>query len=168
MPIIITITNGHAMNDETGQPVYDYSGYDRLLHNIFDNEYEVFYSGQNKGQLDWQLTHCYENNELFKIYYRHQTSIPYTYLGETTRVQILQERQVAPGITATLNEKLHLHLIVRNIHNVPVPVNNFTGSGKFKKDILVHAGLRTINNEIIIDHNKNTNIGFYYYSNCTF
>ena len=55
-------------------------------------------------------------------------------------------------------------MVVKNIHNIIVPTNNFTGSGKFKKDVLVHSGLRNTNGDIIIHHNKNTNIGFYYYS----
>jgi hypothetical protein len=54
-------------------------------------------------------------------------------------------------------------LFIQNILNTTVPLNNFIGSGKYKKDVLVHVGLRDTNNNIIIQHNKNTNIGFYYY-----
>jgi hypothetical protein len=62
------------------------------------------------------------------------------------------------------NEKLQLRMVVTNIHNTLVPTNNFRGCGKFKKDIFVHSGLINTNGEVIIEHNKNTNIGFYYYS----
>ena len=61
------------------------------------------------------------------------------------------------------NERLQIHLIINNPVNISIPINAFTGSGKFKKDVLVHAGLRDRDNESIIQHNRNTNLGFYYY-----
>jgi hypothetical protein len=163
MPIVITITNEPITVDGSGN-IYDYSGYDRILRNILKNEYETFYSGQNQGKLDQQLIDSINNQETFKIYYRPKTSISYTYLGETNIVDIIQYRQVPIGIDASQDEKLQLHMVVRNIYNTIVPTNNFEGSGKFKKDVLVHSGLRNTNGDIIIQHNKNTNIGFYYYA----
>lgn len=50
-----------------------------------------------------------------------------------------------------------------NIENILVPHMKFIGSGKYKKDIFVHSGLRTERGSILIPHNKNTNLGFYYY-----
>ena len=143
--------------------VYNYSGYDKILLNVLNGEYEVFYSGQNQGKLDYQLINSINNNEEFKIYYRPKTNQLYTYLGKTNLVKIKQDRQIHIGINADLNQKLQLHLVIRNIHNTKVPINNFTGPGKYKKDVLVHSDLINKNDDIIIDHNKNTNIGFYYY-----
>jgi len=163
MPIVITITNESTILDGSGN-IYDYSGYDRILRNILNNEYEIFYSGQNQGKLDQQLIDSISNQETFKIYYRPKTSISYTYLGETNIVDVIHKRKVRIGIDASPDQKLQLHMVVSNIHNTIVPTNNFTGSGKFKKDVLVHSGLRNTNGDIIIQHNKNTNIGFYYYS----
>ena len=155
MPVIITITN---------EPTTDGDIYDKILHNIFNNEYEIFYSGQKQGKLDQQLIDCINNNETFKIYYRKKTNTPFIFLGTTNIVNVVQYRQVPIGINASENEKLQLHMLVKNIHNTIVPINNFNGSGKFKKDILVYSGLRNTDGGIIIQHNKNTNIGFYYYS----
>lgn len=87
----------------------------------------------------------------------------HTYLGETNRVNVIQDRKVPIGTNASQGEELQLHMVVKNIHNIIVPTNNFNGSGKFKKDVLVHSGLRNTKGDIIIQHNKNTNIGFYYY-----
>ena len=49
MPVIITITNEPTTVDSY-DTVYNYSEYDRILKNVYKNEYEVFYSGQNKGE----------------------------------------------------------------------------------------------------------------------
>ena len=62
-----------------------------------------------------------------------------------------------------MDERLQIHLIITNITNSVVSINNFIGTGKFKKDVLVHSGLLDINNNSIIPHNRNTNLGFYYY-----
>ena len=163
MPVILTITNKPTTVDGSGN-IYDYSGYDRILHNILTNEYEVFYSGQNQGVLDHHLIDSINNREIFKIYYRPRTNMPYKYLGETNIVDVIQYRKIPIREDSSQDEKLKIHMVVKNIQNIMVPTNNFTGSGKFKKDILVHSGLRNTNNDIIIQHIKNTNIGFYYYS----
>ena len=62
-----------------------------------------------------------------------------------------------------LEERLKISLIIKTISNTLVPENSFTGTGKYKKDVLVHAGLRDLDNNSIIPHNRNTNLGYYYY-----
>ena len=69
MPVIITITNEPTTIDSK---VYNYSEYDRILKNVCKTEYEVFYSGQNKGRIDYQLINAIQNDEFFKVYYRHK------------------------------------------------------------------------------------------------
>ena len=32
----------------------------------------MFYSGQNKGRIDYQLINAIQNDEFFKVYYRHK------------------------------------------------------------------------------------------------
>lgn len=107
MPVVITITNEPTTVDNSGN-IYDYSGYDRILRNILNNDYEIFYSGQNQGKLDNQLIDSTSNQETFKIYYRPRTSISYIYLGETNTVDIIQYRQVDIGLNASRDEKLQL------------------------------------------------------------
>ena len=51
MPVIITITNEPTTIDSSDK-VYNYL--DRILKNVCKPEYEVFYSGQNKGRIDYQ------------------------------------------------------------------------------------------------------------------
>jgi hypothetical protein len=168
MPVIITITNNIiSLNTQAGQ-LYDYTNSDKIVKNILSNKYEVYYSGQNKGFLDYQLLLAITNNDEFKIYYRNKSCISYTYLGNTKTVNVKNNRTKSIGISANFNERLKIKLVVDNnitnqhINNT-VPTNNFRGSGKYKKDVLVHCGLIDINNNSIIEHNKNTNIGFYYY-----
>jgi hypothetical protein len=158
MPVIITITNGKVHVDG-----YSYSYYDRILQNFFTKEFEIFYSGQNQGVLDHQLLNAIANNDTFKIYYRQKKNMSFVYLGETEMVEVTQNRKAPIGINCRNEEKLHLHMNVRNIENEVVPRLNFTGSGKYKKDIFVHSGLITEQGAMLIPHNKNTNLGFYYY-----
>jgi hypothetical protein len=162
MPVIITITNEPTTVDSS-ERVYNYCEYDRILKNVCKNEYEVFYSGQNKGIIDYQLINAIENNELFKVYYRPKKSMPYKYLGFTYTLSIIQYRKLPINVETNSNQRLQIHLIINDIENSLVPINNFMGSGKYKKDVLVQAGLRDVNNNSIVEHNMNTNIGFYYY-----
>ena len=163
MPVIITITNDLITFD--GSSIfYNYSDYDRILKNVLNNEFEVFYSGQNKGKIDHQLISAVQNKELFKIYYRKKKNISYTYLGSTNISSIIQYRKLPINFNTSFDQRLQIHLIVKDEINSQVLPINLSGSGKFKKDVLYHAGLRDIENNVIIPHNNNTNIGFYYYT----
>ena len=161
MPVIITITNEPTTIDSSDK-VYNYL--DRILKNVCKPEYEVFYSGQNKGRIDYQLIYAIEKGDLFNVYYRPKKSMPYTYLGSTYNSNIIQYRTLPINVDTNTEERLQIHLRINNIENISVPINNISGSGKYKKDVLIHAGLRDVNDNSIIEHNKNTNIGFYYYS----
>ena len=55
------------------------------------------------------------------------------------------------------------YLIVKNVINKTIPKNNFTGAGKFKKDVAVYNKLLDIDGTELIHHNKNINNGYYYY-----
>ena len=161
MPIIITITNEITAVDNSTK-IYNYS--DKILKNICKNEYEIFYSGQNKGILDKDLIYAIHNKELFKDYFRKKKSVPYQYLGCTFNTQILESRKKPLNQDTIINERLKIKLIVKNIDYAKVQENNFKGTGRYKKDVLVHAGLRNSNNKVIFKHNQNTNLGFYYYN----
>tara|TARA_B100000886_G_C20077550_1_gene348495 strand:- start:47 stop:538 length:492 start_codon:yes stop_codon:yes gene_type:complete len=161
MPCILCLTNELVTVDSSN---YNYHEYDRVLKNLSKEEYEVFYSGQNKGALDYQLIDAIQKKELFKVYYRPKKSIPYTYLGFTHSSNIIQYRSVPVNVDTNTEQRLQIHLIISNIENISVPINNISGSGKYKKDVLIHAGLRDVNDNSIIQHNGNISIGFYYYS----
>ena len=161
MPIIITIT-GESQNLDGHE--YDYS--DNIMYNLLKNQHEVSYSGQLQGFQDHEIHRAVEEGDEFKIYYRKQKNIPFTFLGSTKTVKILEERDIIrfpKGEDAYDNGKLRIHLVVKNAQITQVPENMFTGSGKYKKDIFVHAGLRNVQNESLIPHNRNTNIGFCHY-----
>ena len=162
MPVIITMTNENISVDGTSQ-IYDYSKYDRVLKNIHNNEYEVMYSGQNKGLMDNQLIKAIGNNDIFKIYYRNKKNKPFNYLGYTDNVNIIQYRKLPIKENTSINERLQIHLIINNIYNYTIPQNNILGNGKFKKDVLIHSGLRDKQGKSLISHNRNTCLGFYYY-----
>ena len=144
MPIIITIS--HYDN------YYEYC--DKILKNIFNNDYEIFYNGQVQGNQDHKLLSAIENNDVFKIYYRHELNKPFIYLGETNISKIIKHRNTPINTISNPNDRLLLHLIIKseNIQNINIPDNNFIGSGKYKKDIFIHAN---------IPINSNTNLGFY-------
>ena len=144
MPIIITITH------------YDnyYECCDKILKNIFNNDYEIFYNGQVQGNQDHKLLSAIENNDVFKIYYRNELNKPFIYLGETNISKIIKHRNAPINTIANPNDRLLIHLIIKseNIQNINISDNNFIGSGKYKKDIFIHAN---------IPINSNTNLGFY-------
>ena len=159
MPIVITI-NQFPSTVAGNDTIYDYS--DRIVERE-DGYHDVYYSGQNQGAKDYQLIDCIENEERFIIYHRQKKNMPFTLLGYTSTANVVKTRQVPKGIDASPKDKLQLHMVVRNNLNIRVPENKFKGSGKYKKDVLVHSGLRNTNNESIIEHDGNNNIGFYYY-----
>lgn len=161
MPVIITMTCEPTSVVGSGR-IYDYS--DRILRNILNNEHEVFYSGQNQGKADNELIDSIKNNENFKIYYRPTKNVQFTYLGETNKVDIIQYRKIPIGIDSCPDERNQFHMALQNIHNITVPINNFTGCGCFKKDVLVHSGLRDTNDNHIISHNNSVFVGFYKYN----
>jgi hypothetical protein len=142
--LIITITNNNDNNA--------YS--DKILINILTGNYEIYYSGQIQGQHDYKLINAIENNDIFKIYYRLEINKPFLYLGETNITKIIKNRSIPLNINANYNDKLLIHLIIKNdnILNINIPDNNFIGSGKYKKDIFIHAN---------IPINSNVNCGFY-------
>ncbi len=73
MITIITITAEKigTMNSQ----FYDYSGEDRILKNIISGDYEVFYSGQNQGRLDYQLEKAVHTSSTFRVYYRKKIKL---------------------------------------------------------------------------------------------
>ena len=162
MPVVITITNEMTTIDGSGIS-YNYFEYDRILKNVCKTEYEVFYSGQNKGRLDHQLIDAIQNNELFKVYYRPKKRMAYTYLGFTYSSDVIKYRIRPINIDTTTDERLQIHLVIKDIANITVPTCSNSSNGRFKKDVLIHAGLRDADDNSIMPHNKNTNIGFYYY-----
>lgn len=147
MPIIITLTNSNVPNH-----------IDRILKNIHNDDYELYYCGQNQGIFDYQIVESINNQEEFRIYFREMPNNPFRYLGSTHLSRVIQHRQipVGRGYNAENYDKLQIHLLIQsdNIVNTIVPENNFNGSGKYKKDVFVHSN---------IDVNRNTNIGFYKY-----
>lgn len=161
MPCVVCITNGPVKVDSSD---YNYHEYDRILKNIDKDQYEVFYSGQNKGKLDYQLINAIQKKELFKVYYRCKKGISYTYMGETYSSNIIQYRKLPIDVDTNTDQRLQIHLIINNIENISVPIKNISGLGRYKKDVLIHTGLRDINDNSIIKHNGNISIGFYYYS----
>jgi hypothetical protein len=142
MPIIITITDN---NDDC---------FDKILKNIFNGDYEIYYNGQVQGNQDYKLISAIENNDTFKVYYRNQLNMPFLYLGETNNSKIIKYRNAPINTIANTNDRLLIHLIIKNedVCNINIPQNNFNGSGKYKKDVFIHAN---------IPINFNTNFGFY-------
>ena len=151
MTIIITITNQKIklFGEE-----YNYSVQDRILKNIHKNEYEIFYSGQNQGMLDYQLLSSVQNKDTFRIYYREKINQDFTFLGETTVSSIVQYRTVPLNKNSIPSSRLQIHLVIKkqNVINQIVPNTMYNGCGKYKKTVLDHSNFST---------NKNMNLGFY-------
>ena len=151
MIVVITIT-AETIGIIDGN-FYDYSGEDRILKNIYTNDYEVFYSGQNQGKLDYQLIECVNSSSTFRVYYRQKKNSEFVFLGSTDYSSIIKERVVPKGINAILNERLQIRLVIpsSNIQNIKIP-NVFEGVGCYKKSVLQHSNFST---------NINPNLGFY-------
>jgi len=150
MAIIITITAKIGTIDNN---FYNYSNEDRILKNIINGNYEVFYSGQNQGILDYKLINAVNTSETFRIYYREKSNLPFIFLGTTNCSSIIKERTVEIGINSQPNERLQIKLLIslNNINNTVIDTD-FDGVGKYKKAILHHSGF---------DTNVNINLGFY-------
>ena len=137
---------------------YDYSNSkgDRILQNIHSNEYEVFYSGQNQGQFDNQLEDAVKNKKLIKIFYRKRANISFTYLGETNISSIIQNRNpnVGRGINSNKDDRLQIHMVVKNPINDKVPDKNKGKYSRYKRDILDYVGT---------DIKPNLTLGFFEY-----
>jgi len=152
MTTIISITSYPIAT--LGDDKYDYTGEDRILHNIITNDYEVFYSGQNQGNADIKLIETIEEQSTFRIYYRKQPNTPFTYLGSTNISSIIHERTIPNGIDSNPTERLQIRLVILAENIVNEQINTeFVGIGKYKKSILQHSNF-TINN-------KNLSTGFY-------
>ena len=166
MTVILTVTcestTVYDKSDTSNLRNYDYN--DKVTKHNYKNEYVVLYSGQNQGRLDNQLTDAIRKHELFKVYHRKKNG-PFMYLGFTRNSSIIKERSCPKKVNTNPEERLQIKLIINNIENIPVPINNISNSGKYKSgkykiDVLIHAGLRNANNDMIIHHSKNNNIGF--------
>jgi len=157
--VILTVTGDEPLVHGVS---YRYS--DRVDRNMINERYEVRYRGQIQGRLDAELITSVNNLDYFDIYYRRKKNISFTHLGSTNISNIIRHRQIDIGQNASPEEVLQIELIVNNGINTPVPDYGFGGSGKFKRDVWIHSGLRDINNNILIEHNKNVNIGFYRYT----
>jgi len=151
MTTIITITAEEIGTLDSN--FYDYSGEDRILKNIISGDYEVFYSGQNQGRLDYQLLNAVNSSSNFRVYYRKKSNSHFTFLGSTNCSSIVKERTIVKGINSLPNERLQIRLVipVANVRETQI-YTDFEGVGKFKKAILQHSGF---------DIDVNINLGFY-------
>ena len=151
MTTIITITAEEIGTIDNN--FYDYSGEDRILKNIISGDYEVFYSGQNQGRLDYQLEDNVNASSMFRVYYRKKSNSPFIFLGSTNYSSIVKERTIAKGINSLPNERLQIRLVIplANISETKIDTE-FEGVGKYKKAILQHSGF---------DIDVNINLGFY-------
>ena len=145
MTTIITIT---AEPTDIAGHVYDYS--DRILRNIMTGDYEIFYSGQNKGVMDYQLTDSVDDHSVFRVYYRRDSNRPFIYLGSTTNSSIIHERIIQKGLPATHHERLQIRLLIHKNDVINRIIDTtFEGSGKYKKAILQHSDFNIRQNLII-------------------
>jgi len=151
MTTIITITAEEIGTISTN--FYDYSGEDRILKNIISGDYEVLYSGQNQGRMDYQLIDAVNSDSVFRIYYRKKNNSPFTFIGETHYSTIIKERVVGKGINALPTQRLQIRFVIHaiNIKNILIDTE-FEGVGCYKKAVLQHSHFPT---------DLNVNLGFY-------
>ena len=150
MTTIIAITAEIGTIDNN---FYDYSGEDRILKNIISGDYEVFYSGQNQGILDYKLVDSVNSSSTFRVYYRRKSNSPFMFLGRTNYSSIMKERTIATGVKSLPNERLQIRLVIPLVNiSEEVIDTEFEGVGKYKKAILQHSGFNI---------HDNINLGFY-------
>jgi hypothetical protein len=151
MTTIITITSEEIGTIDSN--FYDYSGEDRILKNIISGDYEVLYSGQNQGKMDYQLVDSVNSSSIFRVYYRKKSNSEFMFLGSTNYSSVVKERIVGKGINALPNERLQIRLVIPAINIEDTQIHNtFEGVGCYKKSVLQHSNFPT---------NLNVNLGFY-------
>ena len=101
----------------------DYSTEDRILKNIFTNDYEVFYSGQNQGIMDHKLEESIKRGARFRIYYRGKSKKPFIFLGCTTDASVVNERTIPKNIDSLPKERLQIRLVIQSIIYISLPQN---------------------------------------------
>jgi len=151
MTAIITITAEEIGTIDSN--FYDYSGEDRILKNIFSGDFEIFYSGQNQGRMDYKLIDAVNSLSTFRIYYRRKSNSPFMFLGSTNSSSIVKERIGGKGINALPNERLQIRLVIPRVDIEDIQIHaQFEGVGCYKKSVLQHSDFPT---------NLNVNLGFY-------
>ena len=151
MITIITITAEEILTIDNN--FYDYSDGDRILKNIISGDYEVLYSGQNQGRLDYQLVDAVNSSSTFRVYYRRKSNSSFIFLGSTNNSSIVKERTIVKGINSLPNERLQIRLVIPLANIIKTKIDTeFEGTGKYKKAILQHSGF---------DVDVNINLGFY-------
>ena len=149
MTTIITITTSEI--GTISNNCYDYSGGDRILKNIITDEYEVLYSGQIQGRLDYQLEGAVMNKHNFRVYYRENPNSPFIFLGYTPHSSIIHERTVAKGNNSQPNERLQIRLVIPSINISNTQIESlFEGSGKYKKAILHHSNFDLVGRNMVV------------------
>ena len=129
----------------------DYSTEDRILKNIFTNDYEVFYSGQNQGIMDHKLEESIKRGARFRIYYRRQSKKPFIFLGCTTDASVVNERTIPKNIDSLPKERLQIRLVIQSINVQNIEINPVCQQ-QYKKAVLQHSNF---------DTNTNIRLGFY-------
>jgi hypothetical protein len=152
--VVVTITGKPTTT--MGNNNYDYTSYDNVLYNVFGEFYDVFYSGQDQGRDDHHLLKAINDKATFHIYYRRNTTTGFTYLGNTTTINIIQQRTAAKNIKTEHHERLLLHIQLPkdNAKNEIVPEPDCKRQGKYKYAVLDHAKFPE-------DVGRNPNLGFY-------
>ena len=151
MTTIITITAEPVT--VAGGAQFDYSSQDRILQNIMNHDYEIFYSGQNQGKEDYKLTDSVRDGTEFRVYYRRTSNSAFIFLGRSRESSTIKERVIQRGTNATPEERLQIRLVIRSeqVVNQEIPTE-YEGSGKFKKAVLEHSQFPI---------RQNLNLGFY-------
>jgi hypothetical protein len=121
--------------------------HDKILKNIFTEDYELYLSGQNHGKYDYLITAAVENKETIKIYYRFSKTEDFIYLGQTNNTAIIKPREKEIGEKSLPEERLYINLVIDKKDIVQKKLNSsYTGVYKFKKEILK-------DNDLIMDCN---------------
>ena len=150
MNAIITFTAEPQLIDNT---FYNYTGEDRILRNIINNDYEIFYSGQNQGRYDNLLIDAVNASATFRVYYRRRKGSPFIFVGSTNISSIIRERTSARGVSTEPNERLQIRLVIPSENVEDTQINTqYTGYGKYKKAVLEHSNFNI---------NSNIQSGFY-------
>ena len=123
----------------------------RILKNIFTNDYEVFYSGQNQGIMDHKLEESIKRGARFRIYYRGKSKKPFIFLGCTTDASVVNERTIPKNIDSLPKERLQIRLVIQSINVKNIEINPLFQQ-QYKKAVLQHSNF---------DTHTNIRLGFY-------
>jgi hypothetical protein len=120
-----------------GKNIYNYK-------DIVDSN-SLEYYGQDCGIYDHKLQLAIKKNNRFHIVMRFKNNEPFSYLGYSDDISVIQKRTKPVNQYTTKEQRLKIKINIKQKNYVNLVFDpTIDGSGKYKKAVLDHFGLKDI------------------------